>query len=161
MADLAMRTLGPTSWISRLSSLVILLALASDAWANPCMPHPTKLAAWIIVVGASLFLEIFVTTGFLFFSGIAVVPMWLALVVVNAISYLGILLPLYETTKLVWLAEVAILAVETLLIKGLSHIGLFQGDTFDGLKWRYAFLSVLAGNACSYYVGTLLASADI
>ncbi len=128
MADVAMRTLGPASWISRLSALFVVLVLASEAWANPCGPHPTKLAAWIIVVGASLLLEVFVTAGFLCFSGIAVAPMFFALVLGSAVSYLGILLPLYETTKLVWLVEIVILGVETFLIKGLSYIGLFQGD---------------------------------
>ena len=153
-----MRTGWPGHRACTLLSLVIVLVLASNACANPCGPHPTKLAAWIIVVGASLFLEVFVTTGFLFFSDIAVVPMFLALVLGNAISYLGILLPLYETTKLVWLVEMVVVVAETLLIKGLSHIGLFQGDTFDGLRWRVAFLAAVAGNASSYYVATLLAS---
>ncbi len=45
------------------------------------------------------------------------------------------------------------------LSKLLSFFGPLQGDTFDGFKWRWALLAALAGNACSYYVGTLLASA--
>lgn len=59
----------------------------------------------------------------------------------------------------VWPVEIAIVVAETALIKLLSSFNLFQGDTFDGLKWRWALLAALAGNACSYYVGTLLASA--
>ncbi len=144
--------------VSKLPALLIVLAIAGTAYANPCGPHPTELAAWIIVAGASLLLEVFITTGFLLFSGVAVVPMFFALVLGNVVSYIGILLPLYEATKIVWLVEVVIVAVEAALVKGLSHIGLFQGDTFDGLKWRTAFLSVLAGNACSYYVGTVMTS---
>ena len=49
---------------------------------------------------------------------------------------------------------------ETCLIKLLSLFGPFQQDTFIGLKWRYALLATLAGNACSYYVGTLLAASS-
>jgi hypothetical protein len=49
---------------------------------------------------------------------------------------------------------------ETCLIKLLSLFGPFQQDTFIGLKWRYALLAALAGNACSYYVGTLLAASS-
>ncbi len=138
--------------------LSAVLVSAGTARANPLGVDPAGMAAGIVVIIAALLLEVFVTTGFLLFSGIAVVPMFFALVLGNAVSYVGILLPLYEATKIVWLVEVVIVAVEGVLVKGLSHIGLFQGDTFDGLKWRTAFLSVLAGNACSYYVGTLLAT---
>ncbi len=155
-----MRTLKHEDSTGILPAILVVLACTTVAPANPCGAAPTELAGWVVVVGASLLLEVFITTGFLLFSGIAVVPMFFALVLGNTVSYVGILLPLYEATKTVWLVEVVIVAAEAALVKGLSHLPLFQGDTFDGLKWRSAFLSVLAGNACSYYIGTLLASSQ-
>ncbi len=135
----------------------VVLALAGPAYANPLGPDPANFAAWIVVVTASLLLEVFVTTGFLFVAGIAVVPMFFALVLGNVITYVGIAVFLYETVEIAWLVEAIIVVIEAAFIKLLSSFDLFQGDSFDGLKWRVAFLSTLVGNACSYYVGTLLA----
>lgn len=155
-----MRTGGEKPSIRILPALLAVLALAPIAQANPCGPHPTKLAAWIIVVLAAMALEVFITTGFLLFSGLAVMPTAFVLFLGNTISYVGIVLPLYELAKSIWLVEVVVLAAETGLIKLLSLFGPFQQDTFAGLKWRYALLAALAGNACSYYVGTLLAASS-
>jgi hypothetical protein len=141
-----------------LPALLAVPACTATAWANPCGPHPTKLAAWIIVVLAAMLLEVCITTGFLLFSGLTVAPTAIVLFLGNTISHVGIVLPLYELAKSVWLVEVVVLAAETALIKLLSLFGPFQQDTFTGLKWRYALLAALAGNACSYYVGTLLAA---
>lgn len=142
-------------------AVALVLTFAATAQANPCGPHPTKFVAWTIVVIAALFLEVFVTTGFLLFSGLAVVPTFFALVLANAVSYLGIVLPLFAATGSVWSVEGAVIVAKTGLIKLLSMFGPFQADTFAGLKWRYALLSALAGNAGSYYVGTLLAASQI
>jgi hypothetical protein len=143
-------------WLA--SSLVLISA--GTVQANPLGgPDPTKLVASIVVVSAALLLEVFVTTGVLLFCGMAVVPMFFALVLGNIVSYLGVALPLYALVQRVWPVEIVIVAAEAVLIKLLSSFNLFQGDTFDGLKWRWALLAALAGNACSYYVGTLLVSA--
>ncbi len=136
----------------------VVLVSPGSAYANPLGGDPTNFAAWIVVVIASLLLEVFVTTGVLLFAGVAIVPMFFALVIGNIISYLGIAVFLYETVKIVWLVEAVIVAAEAAFIKLLSSFELFQGDNFDRLKWRVAFLAALAGNACSYYVGTLLVS---
>lgn len=155
-----MRTGGEKNSTGRLPALVVVLACASTALANPCGPHPTEFVAWTVVVLAAMALEVFVTTGFLLFSGLAPIPTAGVLVIVNAGSYLGIALPLYEAAKSVWLVEVVVVLAETAIIKLLSLFGPFQQDTFTGLKWRYALLAALAGNACSYYVGTLLAGSS-
>ncbi len=140
--------------------LGLVLVSAGTAQANPLGgPDPAKLAASIVVISAALLLEVFVTTGVLLFCGMAVVPMFFALVLGNVVSYLGIALPLYALVQRVWPVEFVIVVVEAALIKLLSSFSLFQGETFDGFKWRWALLAALAGNACSYYVGTLLASA--
>jgi hypothetical protein len=139
--------------------LLLVLVSAGTVRANPLGVNPTGMAAGVVVISAALLLEVFVTSGVLLFCGIAVVPMFCALVFGNIVSYLGIALPLYALVQRVWPVEMTIVAAEAVLIKLLSSFNLFQGDTFDGLKWRWALLAALAGNACSYYVGTLLASA--
>ncbi len=140
--------------------LGLVLVSAGTAQANPLGgPDPAKLAASIVVISAALLLEVFVTSGFLLFCGVAVVPMFFALVLGNIVSYLGIALPLYALVQRAWPVELVIVAAEAVLTKLLSSFSLFQGETFDGFKWRWALLAALAGNACSYYVGTLLASA--
>ena len=90
----------------------------------------------IVVVIASLLLEVFVTTGLLFVAGIAVVPMFFALVIGNVISYVGIAALLYEAVEIVWLVETVIVMAEASFIKLLSSFDLFQGNSFDGLKWE-------------------------
>ncbi|MEN6333145.1 MAG: hypothetical protein ABFE01_02730 [Phycisphaerales bacterium] len=141
-----------------MTALAVVLACAATAHANPCGPHPTGMVAWIVVVLAAMVVEVCITTGVLLFSGLAVAPTALVLFPANLVSYAGIVLPLYSIAKSVWLAEVVVLAAETGLIKLLSLFEPFQHDTFDGLKWRSALLAALAGNACSYYVGTLLST---
>ncbi|HSV99048.1 MAG TPA: hypothetical protein VLI39_02680 [Sedimentisphaerales bacterium] len=153
-----MRIGGEDNSIRILPALAVVLVCTASAYANPCGPHPTEMAAWIIVVLAAMALEVLITTGFLLFSGLAVVPTALVLFLVNAVSYVGIVLPLYEVARSIWLVEVVVLVAETGLIKLLSLFGPFQQDAFGGLKWRHALLAALAGNACSYYVGTLLAT---
>jgi hypothetical protein len=155
-----MRIGGKDNSIRILPALLVVLAFAASAHANPCGPHPTEFVAWTIVVLAAMTLEVFITTGLLLFSGLAAVPTALVLFLVNGVSYLGIVLPLYSVAKSTWLVEVVVLVVETGLIKLLSLLGPFQQDAFGGLKWRYALLAALAGNTCSYYVGTLLAGSS-
>jgi len=153
-----MRTHGksrPT--IAGLAALVIL-GLAGPVYANPLGFHPANVVGLIVVVIASLLLEVFVTAGVLLFVGIAVVPMAFALVLANLVSYVGVALPLYDALERVWPVEIVVVGIEAILIKVLSAFDLFQGDSFDGLKWRVAFLAAVAGNASSYYVATLLAS---
>jgi hypothetical protein len=140
------------------AGLILVLVSAGTARANPLGVDPTQLAAGIVVVIAALLLEVFVTTGILLSCGIAIVPMFFALVLGNIVSYVGVALPLYGRIENLGLVETVIVAAETGFIKLLSLFGLFQGDTFDGLKWRSALFAALAGNACSYYVGTLIAS---
>lgn len=149
----------PVTFPTTLLAVFLVLGLAATAQANPCIQDPSQIAASIIVIIAALLLEVFVTTGLLLFSGIAVVPTFFPLLVGNAVSYLGILLPLFGATKSVWLVEVVVIGAEALFIKLLTRFDVFQGDSFQGLKWRYAFLCVFVGNACSYYVGVRLARA--
>ena len=79
--------------------LLLVLVCQTTAQANPCIEHPTRIAAWIVVVLAALALEVFVTTGFLLFAGLAVVPTAIALTLINAASYLGIVLPLWSSQE--------------------------------------------------------------
>jgi len=144
-----------------LFALLIVLAFAATAQANPIVSNPSEIAAYIVVVLAALFLEVLITAGFLLFSGIAVVPMGIALFLGNTVSYAGIVLPVFAVAQSVWLVEVLVVLAETALIKLLSLFELFQQDTFYSLKWRHALLAALAGNACSYYVGTLLSASSV
>lgn len=138
----------------------VLVLSAQTAYANPRVVNPANMVGWVVSAGASLMLEVFVTLGVLFFAGVAVGPMFFALVVVNAVSYIGVLLPLYGAVKNILFVEAVIVAIETTLIKVLVRFDLFQGDSFGGLRWRYALLCALAGNACSYFMGAVMASAS-
>lgn len=81
----------------------------------------------------------------------------LALIVGNIASYLGVRGPLvYYYQVHVGVAEAAVIAVETVFIKLVSLLAVFQADTFTELKWRYALLAAILGNASSYYIGTLI-----
>ena len=54
------------------------------------------------------------------------------------------------------MAEVLIVAVDGIMIKGISLCEMFQEISFKGLKWKYAFLIGMLGNVISYYVGTVM-----
>jgi hypothetical protein len=139
--------------------ILLILIPVTIAYANPTAQHPTSFAATIVVVIAALCLEIFITIGVLFFSGIAPVPAFFALFLGNICCYLVVLCPLVFYFKLhVVLVEIAVVSVEAAFIKLISLIAIFQSDTFERLKWRYAFLAAVLGNAASYYIGTIMAA---
>ena len=138
--------------------IFLLLTFASAAYANPIIVSPIPMGATIVCVIAALLLEAFLTTGALFFSGVAIGPTFLALIFSNVASYAGVLAPLayyFEVHTL--FVELAVICVETAFIKFVCRFGVFQQDTFNGLKWRYALLAAFVGNASSYYIGTLMA----
>jgi len=143
--------------IRRAVLVALIIVPASVAQANPSI-DPTSVAATFVVVLAAFFLEIFITSGVLLFAGMAAVPTFAALVFGNVGSYFGVLGPLAFHFQLhIVLVELAVVAAETVFIKLISLLALFQQDTFVGLKWRYALLAALLGNASSYYIGTLMA----
>ena len=143
--------------MKRFALVLFILVTATIACANPCIQSPTSIVAAIVVVIAALFLEIFITTGVLLFSGMALAPTFLALIIGNTGSYVGVLSPLfYYFEAHIVLVELAVVSVEAAFIKLICLFAAFQLDSFDGLKWRYAFLSAILGNASSYYIGTLI-----
>jgi len=136
--------------------ILLILIPTTVAYANPSV-SPTAEAATVVVVIAALCLEIFLTMGVLIFSGLALGPTFLALVFGNIASYLGVLGPLaYHYELHLAFVEIAVVAAETLFIKLIALLGVFQQDTFTELRWRTAFIAAILGNASSYYIGTLM-----
>ena len=145
--------------MKRYTAIPLILILVTTAQANPCIHQsPASIAATIVVVIAALCLEIFITTGVLIFSGLALAPTFIALTIGNIISYLGVLSPLAYYFELhIVFVELVVVSVEAAFIKLISLFPVFQLDRFTDLKWRYAFLAAILGNASSYYIGTLMA----
>ncbi len=151
-----MNLVTPRTTIRRPVLILLIVLPAAVAQANPRI-DPTSVAATFVVVLAAFFLEILITSGVLLFAGMAAVPTFAALVLGNVGSYFGVLGPLAFHFELhIVLVELAVVAAETAFIKLISLLALFQQDRFIGLKWRYAFLAALLGNASSYYIGTLM-----
>lgn len=144
--------------MKKLLIIFVLLVHVTLANANPIVESPTTTAATIVCVIAGLLLEIFLTTGVLLFSGIALAPTFFVLIFGNIASYCLVLGPLAYIFNLhVIFVEIAVISVEATFIKLICHFSFFQQESFIDLKWRFAFLAAILGNASSYYVGTLIA----
>jgi len=128
--------------------------------ANPTvLPH--RVVAAIVVIGAALVVEALLTALVLvFFQLISFHLIWV-LLLVNAVLYPLVFLPLMGITGNVPISEIIIVAIEALIIKMLSRIGAFQTGDFRRLPWLGAFLAAAVGNASSFLVGLALAGADL
>ena len=140
---------------SRTCAALLLLLLPSVAMANPIV-SPTHTVAYIIVVGTSFLVEVAVTTGYLALAGMSAGVVFVALVLVNLGSYMGILLPALDHDVPVLVIELLVVLAEGVVIKFMSAFPTFQGDTFTSLKWRHAFAAAGIGNAFSYWVGKMI-----
>lgn len=146
------------------AAVAICLWACSIAQANP-IPSPDRVAKTVVgtvilvgVVAGLLFVESCLTAMLLLFAGLTGLRMLGALVVINVISYVLVLLPLLHGGVWIYLAELAVVLVEAALIKLASAFEVFQADSFVRLKWRYALLVSLLGNAFSYLAGRMVLS---
>jgi hypothetical protein len=102
--------------------------------------------------------EAVLTAVILFFFGLAGGATFLALCLVNGLTFWGVIVPLLDHSVGIELvvAEATVVTVEAWAIKGLSLIPAFQRDTFAGLSWRRVFLVAVAGNLFSIALGIIL-----
>ena len=85
-------------------------------------------------------------------------PVFGALVVANLAVYFLVFFPLFDATSNVWVAEVAIVGLDGLLIRMLTRFDVFRGDDFCPIRWGYAFVVAAVGNVMSYCVGAAMTS---
>ena len=125
------------------------------AMANPTF-RPGQFVGSVVVLFTAFVMELAVTTGYLLCVGMAAGTVFVALLIVNMASYLGVLVPGLELGIPPIFIEVVIVCLEAGAIKVMSGFQCFQGDFFGVLKWKHAFIAAALGNALSYGVGLMI-----
>jgi len=135
----------------------LLLCLSGSAYANPIVFDPIGMMPYILVLGSAFAVEAAIVTLVLLFWGMELKPVFGALVLANVAVYFVIFLPLFEVTSNLWVAEVAIVGLDGLLIKTITRFDVFRDDSFCPvrLRWGYAFIIAAIGNVVSYCVGAV------
>jgi hypothetical protein len=113
---------------------------------------------YILVLGSAFAVEAATVTLVLLFWGMELKPVFGALVVANLAVYFLVFFPLFDATSNVWVAEVAIVGLDGLLIRMLTRFDVFRGDDFCPIRWGYAFVVAAVGNVMSYCVGAAMTS---
>lgn len=140
-------------WIS----VLFVLFLSSVTLANPVVvPDPVSIFAYVMVVGSAILIEACLVTLVLLFFNLSIKPLFFGLYLGNLVIYLVLFLPLLKNDAALWIAEIAVVGADGILIKALSSYEIFQGEDFKRLKWSVAFLIAAAGNLVSYYVGSVM-----
>jgi hypothetical protein len=135
---------------------LVLLYPAATAFANPVNFDPASWIGYVVVLGSTLGLEAIIITIILLFCHMQPASSFIALLTGNVVMYFAIFRPVLSAVENVWVAELMIIVVEGIFIKVISLFDAFQLEDFKGLKWRTAFICAAAGNALSYYVGTII-----
>jgi hypothetical protein len=135
-------------------AVLILLLYPAAAFANPVIDPFSGLQV-VIVLGSALGVEVGLITIILFFCHMDPARSFLALLGGNLVIYFFLFQPILSQINSLLAAEAVIVAADGAYIKMLSSFEVFQADDFKGLKWRTAFICAAAGNALSYYIGTV------
>jgi len=134
----------------------LLVCLSGSAYANPIVFDPVGMIPYVLVLGSAFAVEAAIVTLVLLFWGMELKPVFGALVVANLAVYFLVFFPLLDATSNVWVAEVAIVGVDGLLIRMLTRFDVFRGDDFRPIHWGYAFVIAAVGNVMSYSVGAAM-----
>jgi hypothetical protein len=137
--------------------LFLLFCLADVVRANPVIVYdPISAFGYVAVLGSAITVEVSIVTLILLFFDLSVKPVWIGLFIGNLIIYFVLFVPLFHATSSLLVVEGLIVAADGILIKVISFFDTFQQNTFKGLPWKYAFVIAAAGNAVSYYLGTVM-----
>ena len=135
--------------------LCLLLPLV--AYANPVILDPTSLIASCYVALGAFLVETGVVSMLLLFRGLSPLRVFFGYFVANACVFGVIFYPLLQKNWVPWpFLEPLVVGIDGVAIKCLAHIDFFQGDNYEGVTWRRAFLISTIGNAMSFFVGIIV-----
>jgi hypothetical protein len=139
---------------------LLLAATATTTIANPIVELPkASMLAIPIVVFAALVVETGVVALILTFKGLLPLRVFYGYGVTNLAVYLLLFLPLLIKLKMpIILLEALVVVSDAICIKLITSIDNMQGDDYQGVGWRYAFLTACAGNTVSVLVGLSMKS---
>lgn len=135
----------------------LVLFFPAIAIANPIVVFdPFNPIKTIMILISTLGPEVFIVTVILYFCHMAVVPVLITLFLGNIVIYFIIFRPILSLTEHVFIAELIIIGIESVFIKLISTFDTFQLEEFKGLKWPTVFIVSTAGNAVSYFLGSVI-----
>jgi hypothetical protein len=137
-------------------AILIGLLLPFGVYADPIVINPSSLISLYVVIFVALIVEAGVVTLLLTFRSVAVLKMFFAYLVANVMIYLLIFgLPFgYELASVPTREALAVL-FDGLAIKLLVSFDALQGDDFKDVSWLRALCISCAGNAVSYFIGSI------
>ncbi|MBN2020834.1 MAG: hypothetical protein JW749_11495 [Sedimentisphaerales bacterium] len=136
--------------------IIVLLIASGEAMANPVNFDPNGWIGWVMVLGSTLGLEAIVTAVILLFCNMELWPTFAAVFLANIFIFFAIFRPVVLAVNNLLVAEAVIVAIDAAFIKIISMIDIFQGEGFNGLKWRTAFICAAIGNVLSYFMGNVI-----
>jgi hypothetical protein len=137
-------------------AIIFVLLFPAVAFANPARFGPFGSIKMFIVLGSAFGAEVSLITVILFFCHIEPVPAFFTVLAGNLAIYFALFLPILSSFDNLLIAEVVIVATDGAFIKAISQFDTFQMEDFKGLKWPTALIIAAAGNALSYYIGTVI-----
>lgn len=140
---------------NRLLIVFLVLLLSNSALANPII-IPDFSIGTIMVTLSTIGLESAITAIALFCLGMAPVPVVFAMCFFNMFTFGFMVYGIMEIISNVFVIEAMIITIEAVFIKIISIFDVFQWETFQGIRWRGAFIVSVLGNIASYFVGNVL-----
>ena len=137
-----------------LIGLCVLLPIV--ARANPVMLDPASLISFVVVAFFAFIVETGIVALCLTFSGLATMRVFASYFITNLIIFFAVFYPLLQREQIpLPLLEALVVALDAAAIKLLSKFDALQGDEFANLSWLRSGLIAAAGNAASFFVGTI------
>lgn len=135
---------------------VICWFAADSAQANPVSFNPSSFLAFGFVAFGALVVEAGVVSLILTSAGIAPLRFFVGFFCANAAIFLFVFCPLLNSKVLPWFAlEPLVVVLDSASIKVLSQMDLLQGYNYSGVRWRFAGVTALVGNAVSFFIGVI------
>ena len=115
-----------------------------------------SLISFVVVAFFAFIVEAGIVALFLTFSGLATMRVFASYFITNLIIFFAVFYPLLQREQIpLPLLEALVVALDAAAIKLLSKFDALQGDEFSNLSWLRAGLIAVAGNAASFFVGTI------
>ena len=134
--------------------ILLLLLVPVGLQANPAMFNPQSFFAFCVVAFWALVIESGIATLALSLCGVLVLPVFTTLVVTNIGVFAFGFMPLLERMPL-WLLELLVVLFDTVVIKVVAAVPLFQSGDYVGVSWRRGLVASILGNAASYFIGVI------
>lgn len=135
-------------------SMFLLLLVPFGLQANPANLNPQSLFAFCIVAFWALVIESGIATLAVSLCGVLVLPVFVTLVLTNVGTFAFGFMPLLERMPLC-LLELLVVVFDTIMIKVLAAVPIFQRGDYVGVSWRRGLVASILGNAASYSIGVI------